>query len=119
MKTSAVWLDRKQARISHYPREFKGSVFRALHTESHPANSISLTRDDAMLYELVAQRLKASADILILGPGVAKYHFRNFLQEHHPLEAKKVVLFQAMDQPSEKQLQSFVERFLWARQAGA
>jgi hypothetical protein len=119
MKTSAVWLDRKLALISHYPREDKGSVFRALHSEIHSANSVAMNQDEAALYQLVALRLKDSADIMILGPDVAKHHFRNFLQEHHPLEAKKVVLFQAMDQPSERQLQSFVERFLWARQADA
>lgn len=121
MRTTAVWLDRTQAKIAHYPRELGDGHFQALHTDhhSHRLDSLDIKREEKMMFEFLAERLKESAEILILGPGVAKYHFKNFLNEQHPREAKKVVLFQAMDYPTENQLQAFVENFIQGKRPSA
>lgn len=114
MTATAVWLDRTQAKLAHYPRKPEPDRFAALSTEhhSHGPDPLDAKREEKRMFALVAESLRHSSDILILGPGVAKHHFRNYLQEQHPMIARRVGLFQAMDLPSDAELQTFVERYL-------
>jgi stalled ribosome rescue protein Dom34 len=115
---SAIWLDRTEARLFRFPKEKNSRErFRATHTEhhTHRPDALDQQREEKVLFELIAQKLKGEAAILIFGPGVAKYHFRNYLNEQHPLTARKVVACQAMDHPTDRQIETFAERYLWAQ----
>ncbi len=115
MKATAIWLDRIQAKIFHFPRKTRDDeIVKASHVDhhTHAIDSLDRKREERKLFETVAQKLKDAEDILIFGPGVAKHHFQNYLQEQHPMQARKVRICQAMDHPTEKQLVAFVDAFL-------
>lgn len=119
MIVSAVWLDRTEAQIAHFPRT-KREDFKPLSVVNHSrpgAHDPKLSERE--LFQKIAQELMGSSDILILGPGVAKYHFRNYLMEQYPKLARKIGFFQTMDSPSDRHLQAFVERYLWSKSLSA
>lgn len=117
MKAAAIWLDRTEGKIFHFPRETRNDeIVRASHVDhhTHALDSLDRKREERKLFETLAQKLKDAEDILIFGPGMAKHHFQNYLQEQHPLQAKKIRLCQAMDHPTENQIVAIADRFLRA-----
>jgi stalled ribosome rescue protein Dom34 len=63
------------------------------------------------LFQEVSQQISLAQQILILGPGVAKHHFQNFLNEHHPSLSKKIVACEAMDFPSDFEIADCATHF--------
>jgi stalled ribosome rescue protein Dom34 len=114
MKATAIWLDRTQAKIFHFPRNSrKDEIVRASHVEhhTHQRDALDIKREERALYELLANKLKDAEDILIFGPGVAKHHFQNYLVEQHPAQSRKIRLCQTMDHPTEKQIVAAADTF--------
>ena len=60
----------------------------------------------------LAVRLKDAEQILILGPGLAKDHFKTHLETHHTNGlAKKIIGIETSDHPTDKQIIATAGKF--------
>jgi len=64
----------------------------------------------AYLTEVVGA-LKPSHEILIVGHGTAKEELANFIRDHAPLLAPRIMGVKAMDQPSKGEILAFARKF--------
>jgi hypothetical protein len=125
MSVYVVWVDREDAKIFRCGpggeiqsesllgdgSQFPTSVRPPSKPGASPA-STGMGPGEAHHYSGIAGQLKIAAKILILGPGVAKHHFQNFLAEHFPILSKKVVGCETVDQPNEEKIAAISRRFL-------
>lgn len=77
----------------------------------HASNSVSQVFREQKFYQEIASSLVDSGSLLILGPGVAKHHFQNFLNEHYPSIAKKIVGCETVDYPSDPQIAAYAYKY--------
>lgn len=62
-------------------------------------------------YHTVAEELANATEILVVGPGPARTHFKAHLDHHHPALAKKVLAVEAMDHPTDNQILAHARKF--------
>ena len=109
-----VWMDRENAKVFHFSREKMERKTLKSHSHDHHTHRMDnrdAERMEKKLFQEVAEELSSNSQILILGPGVAKHHFQNYLNEHHPILAKKVVACETVDHPSDSQIAAQAMRF--------
>jgi stalled ribosome rescue protein Dom34 len=84
------------------------------HTDhhTHQFDSIDHKNQEWHFFQEVATNLADADRLLILGPGVAKHHFRSYLVEHLPALAKKLVGCETVDHPTDNQIAAFAQKFL-------
>ncbi len=81
------------------------------HHTGHPKDSMSHAAEEPYLHD-VASRLKDAAEVLVVGPGLTKSHFKHHLEKHHHSDLlKKVVGFENMDHPTDGQIVDLAHRF--------
>ncbi len=78
---------------------------------THRLDQLDHAQKERALFDDVAKELTNAAQILILGPGVAKYHFQTHLIEQYPALAKKVVGCETVDHPTDPQIAEFAQKF--------
>lgn len=118
MTNCAVWLDSEKA----YVFNLKSSGVEKSHLEMkvrdhHTHNKKDHHEDPAPehFFHELAQKLAHANEILILGPGVAKTHFKSHLEVHHPTGLdKKVVGVESCDHPTDNQIVAYSKRFFKA-----
>ncbi len=59
----------------------------------------------------VADTLKPSHEILIVGHGTAKDELASFIREHQPLLAPRIMGIRPMDQPTKGEVVAFARKF--------
>lgn len=96
MSHLVVWVDRGCAKVFHFSESATEPCDRQV-TRFAEADSSSL-------FTQLSWALKPASRILILGPGVAKYHFWTFLSEHFPALRKKVIACEALDIPEDTEV---------------
>jgi stalled ribosome rescue protein Dom34 len=118
MKATVVWVDKEQAKLFHLTEEKmeRESIRAPGHPNHHTHGKDQLkdSQQDRRLFSEVANKIKGSTSILILGPGVAKHHFRNYLAEHQPALSRKVVGCETVDHPTDAQIAALARKFFWA-----
>jgi stalled ribosome rescue protein Dom34 len=63
-------------------------------------------------YVELALTLKDASEILLMGPGLSKNHFKAHLEKHHGAAlAKKIVGVEASDHPSDNQILATARKF--------
>lgn len=102
MALYAIWVDRRTAQCIRLD-ETKGLE------EPHSPLTIEGSEDFGN-FDRIVQALFDPEDLLIVGPGVAKHHFRNFLQEQYPKLAKKVRAIETMIHPSRGEILGVLKR---------
>lgn len=98
MSVFVIWVDREHAKLFQFSGE---KMERKLLQSSH---------QERAFFSEAATHLKDASRVLILGPGVAKHHFQNYLLEHEPLLAKKVVGCETVDEPTDPQIAAFARK---------
>lgn len=114
MKVSVIWIDQEQARIFHFSDEvMERKRIRHGHKDhhSHQRSQLDQQREEKNLFSDAQAELQASSRILIVGPSIAKHHFQNFLMEHHPAVARKVVGLETVDHPSDGQIAAMAKSY--------
>ena len=114
MSIFVVWIDRQHAKLFHFSNEkMERKNLSSSHPEHHTHREDRMDDDqhERKFFGEVARELAAAAQILILGPGVAKHHFQNHLAEHVPALAKKVAGCETVDHPSDAQIAALARRF--------
>lgn len=79
----------------------------------HKAGSIGAghAHDSKAYFTAVAQALKPSHEILIVGHGTAKADFAAFIRDHVPALAPRIMGVEAVDQPTKKEIVAFARKF--------
>lgn len=112
---AVVWLDREQAKVFQFSQKgFLGEKkFRAHHTDhhTHARDAFDHERSESPLFRDVSQELEGVKKLLIIGPGMAKYHFRSYLMEQKPLVARNVERVESSDHPTEAQIAALAKDF--------
>jgi stalled ribosome rescue protein Dom34 len=110
MNRTVVLLDSQNARVFHLlhrpPEQLKLAV---PDHHTHPKD-----HGDAhshAFYEAVAQHVKDSDELLVIGHGLGKTHFKTHLETHHPQLAKKVVGYEVVDHPTDAQVLAFAVKY--------
>lgn len=118
MSIFVIWVDREHARIFQFSNEkMERKHLQARHQDhhTHPFDGIDQKKQESEFFTEVITHLAIpeveSTRILILGPGVAKHHFQNFLNEHQPALAKKVVGCETVDHPTDAQIAALARKF--------
>jgi stalled ribosome rescue protein Dom34 len=114
MSLLAVWVDREHAKIFRFSANGLTHTNYVSHEPRHHTHD--LDQKDHFVFEKhffkeFTHELLGAEQILILGPGVAKHHFRNYLIEHHPEFAKNIVGCETVDHPTDAQIISEARKY--------
>lgn len=115
MYDCTVWLDSEKAHLF----ALKTSGIEKSHVEKSGVDHHSHNKKDHHVdagldhfFRALALRLKDAKQILILGPGLAKTHFKTYLETHHAADlAKKIVGMEASDHPTDNQVLASSRKF--------
>ena len=114
MKLSVIWIDRENARIFHLSDEkMERKQLKLRHPDhhTHHRDHLDQDREEPGLFKEIATELQDSERLLIIGPGVAKHHFQNYLNEHQPFLAKRVAGVETVDHPTDGQIAALAKKF--------
>ena len=108
MNAYVVWMDGKEAKIFKLePTETEKRRMKAHghkhHTHAHGKHDTGNHHDDKFYGEL-AQSIKDATEILVMGPGDSKNHFKTYLTKHNANLAKAIVGIETVDHPTENQI---------------
>ncbi len=120
MALLAIWVDREHAKLFRYSSEnLTQTHFTANTAPNHHEGQLDHLKKEVKFFKEFTPSLLGATEILILGPGVAKHHFRTFLTEHHPDLARKIVGCETIGHPSEAQIIEHARQFFSAERLSA
>ncbi|WP_034295978.1 translational machinery protein [Herbaspirillum sp. RV1423] len=112
-----VWIDHKEAHVIHFTPEaaeneivHSHSTHPHLHVKSgiqgsgHAAENVSFFND-------VANAIKDSLEILIVGPGFEKLNLMKHLLKHQSAVAEKVLSVETVDHPTDAQILEYARKY--------
>lgn len=103
----AVWIDHSLAKIIEVDNgNSSQEILRERHVDHHTdrLDELDRKRFEHKYFGEVAQKLKSANTILLLGPGVEKYHFQNYLREQNPALGRKIVACETVNHIADSQL---------------
>jgi hypothetical protein len=122
MSLYAVWIDQELAKVFAIDPSPAGTKTDPVTVHSHridhhthALDHLDRDRRTHRMFEEAAKLLGDTQGVLIVGPGLAKYLFNNFLAEHFPRVFRKVTGVEPLDHPSDPQIRALGERFFRAR----
>jgi len=115
MADYVVWLDSEKAHIFN----LKPSGVEKSHVEKNVFDHHTINKKDhhgdpaqEHFFRDLAVKLKDAEKILILGPGLAKNHFKTHLETHHTAHlAKKIIGLENSDHPTDNQILQAAGKF--------
>lgn len=116
MNTYVVWIDLDRANIFKILPETKThTIIKRTeikhHTHADPENH----KNGEKFFHDVSEFLDGAQEILLMGPGLAKKHFRSHLDRHHHSGlAKAIVGVETVDHPTDRQILDLSRRFFKA-----
>ncbi len=110
-----VWMDSEKAQLFN----MKSSGVERSHVNIHGADHHTRHKKDLHevahlenFYRDLALRLKDADQILILGPGLSKNHFKTYLETHHTASlASKIAGLENSDHPTDNQIIASAKKF--------
>jgi stalled ribosome rescue protein Dom34 len=117
MSACVVWLDHQEATLFFLSAEGTQKKHFKKHTHPHSNSHADARHDqeDEKFYHLLATQVGSPSELLILGPGLAKNHFKTHLEKHHHAAlAKKVVGVESTDHPTDNQVLAQARKFFKA-----
>ncbi len=116
MANYVVWLDSAHAKIFElHPEEaveektlWRKEIRHHTGVEKEHNNH----KNGEKFFHEVAALLTDANELLLVGPGEAKVHFRTHLESHHhPQVAKKIVGVETVDHPTDGQIIALAKKF--------
>lgn len=105
MSIFVIWIDQEQAKLFQFSHD---KMERKYWQAGHQVNQ---KKQEQALFSEISGHLSQALRILILGPGVAKNHFKDYLIKHLPAVNKKVVKCETVDHPTDSQIAALVQKF--------
>ena len=106
MSSYVVWLDQEHAKAFKFlpGKVEQSSVKRATHDHHTHAHKEDNNGEEAFFHQ-VAEHIKDATELLIVGPGLAKTHFKTHLEKHHHHDLlKKIVGIETMSHPTDPEI---------------
>lgn len=115
MSQYVIWIDTQKAHIFNLKPE--GPV--KTHIEKVDIEHHTYNKHDRhdnphqdQFYHNLADNLKDATALLIVGPGLAKKHFKSYLENHHMEQlAKKIIGMQNSDHPTDNEVLQAARKF--------
>jgi stalled ribosome rescue protein Dom34 len=115
MTQYVVWLDSEKAHLFN----MKSTGVEKSHLSAHGADHHTHNKKDLLevahvehFYRDLALKLKDADQILLLGPGLSKNHFKTHLETHHTADlALKIVGMEDSDHPTDNQIIALAKNF--------
>ena len=113
MSACVLWIDSEHAKI--FKISIDGIVKKLLSQHSvHPSGARhdqhKINSENKFFHE-IAVSINSTEELLILGAGLAKNHFKNHLEAHHQELHKHIVGFETLDSVSDNQILEFSRQF--------
>lgn len=105
MSHAIVWLDTKHAKIFEFTETTKIGhqvARKEHHTQQHSGGADQEL--EKKYYHALASDLSNFKEILLVGPGLGKDHFKKYLEEHNKDLSKKIIGIDTVDHPSDNEL---------------
>ncbi len=107
MANYIVWLDHQEAHVYNLLPSgmVKENLKKHTHEHSNSHGDARADQENSHFFHEIAAKLKSPEEILVMGPGLAKSHFKTHLEKHHHEQiAKKIIGLETVDHPTENQL---------------
>lgn len=113
MNTYIVWIEMNYAKIFKVnAKEKTCQILKRKEIKHHTSNDPENHKDCEKLFHEVAETISDASEILLIGPGLTKEHFKSHLVKHHHVTlANKVVGTKTMDLVSDAQLMAYSRKF--------
>jgi stalled ribosome rescue protein Dom34 len=112
-----IWIDHVQAHVIHFNAEAAENEVIKVHS-THPhlhtksgVMGVGRAPENAHYFDDVADAVKDSLEILIVGPGFEKLALMKHLMKHQPAIAEKVLSVETVDHPSDGQLLNYARKY--------
>lgn len=115
MKLFIIWIDREHAKVFEFSREaMVRKNFQAHRHDHHTAKRDNMVHqhEERHFFPQISDCLAEATSLLIIGPGMAKHHFRNYLAEHRPALMRKLIGCESVDHPTDNQIAAMAQRLL-------
>jgi hypothetical protein len=107
---AVIWTDHQTAQILQFDAEHMvGQKVRA-HTH-HTAQHGSKVRTQHEFFGEVCDALEGIAEVLVTGSHTAIADFRHYADKHRPQAASRILGYEVVDHPSEKQLVALARKY--------
>lgn len=115
MYSYVVWLDSQEAHFFALKSTgIEKSHINNSDTHHHraPQKDVPKDKNAEPYYHHLAEKLKDADQILLMGPGLAKNHFKSYLDSHeaHTL-AQKIIGVETVDKMTENQIMAEARKF--------
>ena len=115
MANYIIWMDSEKAHIFNLkPTGIERSNLEKKGADHHThdkSNQLTDSNGEHFCKEL-SHKIKDAAEILLMGPGLGKTHFKNYLEKHHQADlAKKIIGVENCDHPTDKQILAIGRKF--------
>ena len=106
MSAYVIWLDHEHAKLfKMVPGQVDPKVMWRKDVTHHTTTDANNHKEAEKFFHSVTGVLNDAHEILVVGPGLAKDHFKHHLETHHHADlAKRVVGLIAMDHPTDGQI---------------
>lgn len=107
---AVVWTDHQSAQVLQFdPEQVKVHKVKA---HSHPtAQHGSQVRSEHEFFGELCDSLDGIAEVLVTGSHTALADLRHYADKHRPQTAARIVGYEVVDHPSEKQLVALARKF--------
>lgn len=113
MSVAVVWLDLEQAKLFHFTHDrMQREIVQVRRVDHHTHRKEGDERDSVVMYDEVAKRLEGARRILVLGPGIARLHFVDRLNEKFKAIASSIIGCEASDHPTDAQIAAHARKAL-------
>lgn len=109
MSAYVVWIDTDHARVFKLQSPAMGGAnqkaYRRRVVKHHTSSDPEKQKDCEAFFHQIADAVRDAEELLLLGPGLAKEHFKSHLaRHHHAALASRVIGTQTVDQMSDAQV---------------
>ena len=107
---AVIWTDHQTAQILQFDAEHMVAQKVHAHTH-HTAQHGSTVRTQHEFFGEVCDALDGIAEILVTGSHTAIADFRHYADKHRPHAASRIVGYEVVDHPSDKQLVALARKY--------
>lgn len=115
MTDYVLWLDSEKAAIFNFTATGIEKSHLEKDGQSHHTHNKKDSHGDSNaehFFRDLAVKLKTAEHLLILGPGLAKNHFKTHLETHHTGDlAKRIIGMETVDHPTDNQIIAEARKF--------
>lgn len=114
MAASVVWMDTEHAKVFKISADTVDKKEVKLHGKSHSNNNQEAHKDhqEQIFFKEVCTTVGNVEELLVFGPGMAKTHFRTFLEKNHKNDLyKHLVGVESLDSMTDNQILEASRKF--------